>query len=319
MPTAPIFRAKLGITPTCWRNADFPDIGHDIQAADIIRGIKQCSATDGSGTAVRYRGTSLAPYFQNSDSALKLLRSEPNPLKITEPWVSTFFTEYGGVKKTFDAFEELLAFFHDNDIPLQRLGVAEFGNAVHLQPDTPLSERPRFSQRQWESLVTGLNELGKQCRQHDIDLCYHPHMGTGVQSQQDMDRLMAATDTESVKLLLDTGHLTWAGGDPIAAVRRHGRRIKHVHLKNVRPTVVQAAAEKDLSFKKAVLAGVFTVPGDHGGVEFGAVVKELRRVGYDGKWLVVEAEQKVKNVEEGNARAQKALGFLAGLGLGAAA
>ncbi|MFI9772958.1 TIM barrel protein [Streptomyces sp. NPDC052415] len=315
MASAPIFRAKLGITPTCWRNADFPDIGRDIAAADIIDGIKQCSATSPSGAEVRYRGTSLGPYFKEPE--LKRLRSEPHPLTITEPWVSTFFTEYGGAKKTLDEFDELLSLFQDNDLPLKRLGVAEFGNAVHLEPDTPLSERPRFSQRQWENLVTGLNDLGKQCRQHGIELCYHPHMGTGVQSQQDMDRLMAATNAESVKLLLDTGHLTWAGGDPVAAVRRHGRRIKHVHLKNVRPDIVETALGENYSFKQAVLAGVFTVPGDRGGVDFEGVVKELRRVGYDGKWLVVEAEQKLKDVQEGNAYAQKALGFLAGLGLGA--
>ncbi|MFF5760647.1 TIM barrel protein [Streptomyces longwoodensis] len=313
MTSAPIHQARLGITPTCWRNADFPDIGDDITAADVIQGIKQCAATEVSGAEVRYHGTSLAPYFEEPE--LNLLRSGPRPLTITEPWVSTFYTEYDGAEKTLRDFEELLRFFKENDLPLERLGVAEFGNAVHLQPDTPLSERPHFSQGQWESLATGLNDLGRRCRTHGIELCYHPHMGTGVQSQQDLDRLMAATDPESVKLLLDTGHLTWAGGDPVAAVRRHGRRIRHVHLKNVRPDIVRVAGEENLSFKQAILAGVFTVPGDGEGVAFKDVVDELRRVGYDGKWLVVEAEQKL-NAQEGNTYAQTALSFLAELGLG---
>ncbi|MGW3989891.1 TIM barrel protein [Streptomyces sp. NPDC004830] len=313
-PAAPIERARLGITPTCWRNADFPDIGERIAPADIIGGIRACTATV-SGAEVRYRGTSLAPYFHEPE--LNLLRKPPHPIELTEPWVSTFYTEHGGAERTLRDFEKLRTYFGDRRLPLRRLGVAEFGNAVHLEPDTPLSERPRFSQRQWESLVTGLNDLGERCRKDGIELCYHPHMGTGVQSQSDMDRLMAATDTKSVKLLLDTGHLTWAGGDPVAAVRRHGRRIRHVHLKNVSPDIVRDARRNDYSFRTAVEKGVFTVPGEPGGVDFPAVIDELRRVGYDGEWLVVEAERDLSNVDEGNRYAQTALAFLAGLGLGA--
>jgi inosose dehydratase len=75
----------------------------------------------------------------------------------------------------------------------------------------------------------------------------------------------------------------------LGATRRHGKRIKHVHCKDVRLDVLAEARKKDLSFLDAVLAGVFTVPGD-GGVDFTAFAKQLAANGYRG-WAVVEAEQ----------------------------
>jgi len=99
---------------------------------------------------------------------------------------------------------------------------------------------------------------------------------------------MAETGPE-VGLLLDTGHLTFAGGEPIRAARRHAARIAHVHCKDVRAPVMAEALRRDLPFLAAVLEGVFTVPGD-GSVDFAAVFGALAQGGYAG-WLVVEAEQ----------------------------
>ena len=113
-------------------------------------------------------------------------------------------------------------------------------------------------------------------------------MGTVVQTEAEIDRLMATRATTS-GLLLDTGHLVFAGGDPVAVARRHGARIVHVHCKDVRAAVLADVLRDDRSFLRAVLDGVFTVPGD-GSIDFAAVLRELHRAGYAG-WLVVEAEQ----------------------------
>jgi sugar phosphate isomerase/epimerase len=111
-------------------------------------------------------------------------------------------------------------------------------------------------------------------------------MGTVVESASDIDALMAATGP-SVHLLLDSGHATFAGADPAALARRYRTRISHVHAKDVRPEIMAQAHRERLSFLDAVIAGVFTVPGD-GCVDYPAVFRELE--GYAG-WVVVEAEQ----------------------------
>jgi inosose dehydratase len=100
---------------------------------------------------------------------------------------------------------------------------------------------------------------------------------------------MERTDPELVHLLLDTGHLAFAGADPLQVAREHAARIKHVHLKDVRPDVVKRARKQKLSFQQAIEDGVFTVPGD-GAIDFVPILDVLAGAGFEG-WLVVEAEQ----------------------------
>jgi inosose dehydratase len=113
-------------------------------------------------------------------------------------------------------------------------------------------------------------------------------MGTVVETAAEIDRLMAVTGP-AVGLLLDTGHLTYAGGDVLAVARRHAARLAHVHMKDVRPAMLTRARARDLSFLDAVVDGVFTVPGD-GGVDYPPLLAALDAGDYAG-WLVVEAEQ----------------------------
>jgi inosose dehydratase len=99
---------------------------------------------------------------------------------------------------------------------------------------------------------------------------------------------MAATGP-AVGLLLDTGHLTYAGADPCAVARRHLQRINHIHCKDVRRAELDSARARDASFLAAVLSGVFTVPGD-GSIDYPPILAILKEASYAG-WLVVEAEQ----------------------------
>jgi inosose dehydratase len=120
-----------------------------------------------------------------------------------------------------------------------------------------------------------------------MKVAYHPHMGTVIQDRSDVDQLMERT--EHLGLLLDTGHLAFAGAAPGEVLRDHGARVAHVHMKNIRPAVIAEARAEGWSFEAAVRAGVFTVPGD-GGLDFRPIVTHLAELGYKG-WLIVEAEQ----------------------------
>ena len=104
----------------------------------------------------------------------------------------------------------------------------------------------------------------------------------------EIDRLMAGTG-EAVHLLFDTGHCVYAHGDPQALLERHIGRITHIHCKDIRRPVLEQAWAGDWSFMDAVLAGIFTVPGD-GSIDYPPLLRRLAAAGYDG-WLVVEAEQ----------------------------
>jgi inosose dehydratase len=165
---------------------------------------------------------------------------------------------------------------------------AEVSRCTHADQRTPLSQRPHIARDQWQRFGERMTRLAEKMRGAGLRLAYHHHMGTVVQSAADIDKLMHST-ADAVGLLLDTGHLTYAGGDPAQIAERYASRIVHVHCKDVRQSVLERARNEDSSFLNAVLDGVFTVPGD-GVVNYRNVLQPLARSAYRG-WLVVEAEQ----------------------------
>jgi myo-inosose-2 dehydratase len=163
---------------------------------------------------------------------------------------------------------------------------AETSNAIHGDRSKPLHQRPRLRDGEWIEFGRRVTAVADAVLAEGVRLVYHHHLGTVVESEADIDALMATTGP-SVHLLLDTGHATAAGVDPAALARLYRARISHFHAKDVRPNVLAAAKRDRLSFLDAVIAGMFTVPGD-GCVDYPAVLRELGN--YSG-WAVVEAEQ----------------------------
>jgi inosose dehydratase len=269
-------RVQLGVTPTLWWNDDFPSI-------DIGIPFEQCVS---EMALAGFQGCSIGHKYPTDPATLKSAL-DLRGLRVSEPWVSTYFTIDGMEEQTVDAFEAQLSFL--KAIGGHDIVVAEFGRTSHILPVALFANRPIFDDQQWDRLSAGLNRLGKIADAAGMRLCYHHHMGTGVMTRADVDRLLAGTDPHVVNLLLDTGHLVFAGDDPLALAQAHADRIKHVHLKDVRPEIVSRVKEEGLSFQQGIEVGVFTVPGD-GSIDFVPILQTLGAAGYEG-WLVVEAEQ----------------------------
>ena len=269
-------RVRLGVTPTLWWNDDFPLI-------DIGIPFGQCVS---EMALAGFQGCSVGHKYPKDPVELKAAL-DLRGLRVSEPWTSTYFTINGMEQRTIEAFEETLGFI--KQAGGNELVVAELGGSSHVIPVALFDNRPIFDDRQWDQLSNGLNRLGKIAVDAGMRLSYHHHMGTGVMTRADVDRLMASTDPGLVHLLLDTGHLAFAGDDPVAAAYAYADRIGHVHLKDIRPEVVSRVREERLSFQEGILDGVFTVPGD-GVIDFVPVLEALGAAAYEG-WLVVEAEQ----------------------------
>jgi len=269
---------QFGVTPTLWANDDFPDIDIGIPFGQIISEMALAG----------FAGTSRGGKYPLDPKVLKP-ELELRGLVISEPWVSTYFTiqdMYEETLKNFDREIEFLLGMGSGDMVL-----AELGGSSHQQPVALVPNAPRFTQTQWQSLGDGLNTLGGKARQHNIKMCYHHHMGTGVMTMEDVARLAEVTDPDLVCICLDTGHLHFAGGDCLEFINLYSNRIKHVHLKNIRQPVMDRVYKEKLSFKDAIKAGVFTVPGDEEGcMDFAAILKALAAKNFSG-WMVVEAEQ----------------------------
>jgi inosose dehydratase len=265
---------RLGINPLTWTIDDLPQVGGETS-------LETCLA---EARAAGYDGIELGCKFPRTAPELKAALA-PHGLALVSGWYSARLLER-------DAADEFEAIRAHRDL-LVALGcevvvVAETTGCIHGDRGRRLSRRPVLAPTDWPRFTARLDELGSRLRDAGLGLSYHHHMGTVVQTDDEIDRLMGSCD-EAVGLLLDTGHLTFAGGDPVRVATRHAARITHVHCKDVRRIVLERSLNRDCSFLDAVLDGIFTVPGD-GCVDYPATLAPLGRANYRG-WLVVEAEQ----------------------------
>lgn len=208
-------------------------------------------------------------------------------MEIASAWFSTFLTTKP-IEETVEEFIKHRDFLHGMGAKV--IVVSEQGHSIQGLMDVPLfKNKPVFTEEEWEKLADGLHHLGKLAQEKGLHIVYHHHMGTGVQTTTEIEKLMDMTDPALVSLLFDTGHLVFSGEEPLYILKKYLPRIKHVHLKDIRQEVVDVVKEKELSFLQAVKNGAFTVPGD-GVIVFDEVFTILANSNYQG-WFVVEAEQ----------------------------
>ena len=271
---------RLGVNPIGWSNDDLQDIGGDIPLETCLSEAREAG----------FEGMEKGHKLPNEGEALKAKLAEFD-LVFVGGWYSTELLRRSA-REEFEAAQAHIAMTKGAGAGV--MIAAECSNTIHGDRSAPLSTRPQLERSQWLEFGARMTEFAKRVAGEGLNLCYHHHMGTVVQSEQDIDAFMAATK-DPVHLLLDTGHATWGGADPAVLADRYKARIGHVHCKDVRWGKMREASAKDLSFLDAIIGlgdqlGVYTVPGD-GVIDYTAVFKAL--VGYSG-WVVVEAEQDPK-------------------------
>ncbi len=267
---------KLGIAPIAWTNDDMPDLGRE-------NTFEQCVS---EMALAGFSGSEIGNKYPRDPAALAYAL-EIRGLKVANAWFSSFLTTkpYDETEKAFIAQADFLA-----AVGADCIGASEQGHSIQGLMDAPIfGERHIMDAGEWDRLAKGLNSLGRIAADKGLSLVYHHHMGTVVQTGADTDRLMADTDPALVGLLFDSGHFAYSGEDPVAMLRKHIGRVRHVHLKDIRPAAVEQVRAENLSFLRGVRLGAFTVPGD-GSIDFPAIFALLAGAGYRG-WLVVEAEQ----------------------------
>lgn len=269
-------KIKIGIAPIGWTNDDMPDLGKENSFEKTIAEMAQAGFS-GCEIGSRFPGEK-----EKIKSALDLLG-----ISVCNAWMSTYLLTkpMGNTLTDFRKHLEKLQY-----LGAKVVGISEQSNSVQGCLDVPiLGRKVEFTPEQWDIVCSGFDILGDIASDYGISLIVHHHMGTGVQTVREIDYLMERTDPKHVGLLLDTGHLAFCGEDYLEVYTKHKKRIKHIHLKDIRFDVLEKVRSADMSFLDGVREGVFTVPGD-GGIDFILLFEFLRHDCYDG-WLVVEAEQ----------------------------
>ena len=264
-----------GIAPIGWRNDDIPEIGKDNTLSHLLSDI----------VVAGFEGTEVGGFFPEPDVLNKELRLRN--LRVASQWFSSYIIR-DGIEAASKAFHEHCAYLQK--VNADAVVVSEQTYSIQgLTDKNVFGEKPYFTDEEWNLLCEGLNELGKIAEQYDLKLVFHHHMGTGVQTLEEVDRLMENTDPNHVHLLYDAGHIYVSDGDYMTLLKKHMVRIKHVHFKDVRENIQDQCKQDSKSFLDSFLAGMFTVPGD-GVIDFAEIYQVLIDNDYSG-WIVVEAEQ----------------------------
>ncbi|MDA1476895.1 myo-inosose-2 dehydratase [Bacillus changyiensis] len=263
-----------GIAPIGWRNDDIPEIGAGNTLQHLLSDI----------VVAGFQGTEAGGFFPSPAILNKEL--ELRNLRIAGKWFSSYILR-DGIETVQKAFRVHCQYLKEVDADVAV--VSEQTYSVQCLDKNVFKEKPYFTDQEWQLLCTGLNHLGKIAEQFQLKLVYHHHLGTGVQTEEEVDRLMAGTDPEDVHLLYDTGHAYISDGNYMNILVKHINRIQHVHFKDARLQVMKKCKAEGNSFQQAFLQGMFTVPGD-GCIDFVEVYETLVKNRYSG-WIVIEAEQ----------------------------
>ena len=264
----------LGIAPIGWSNDDLPELGGNITLEQCLREAREAG----------YSGVEKGGKFPMDAKVLGPIL-EGHDLKLVNGWFSGEL-RHGSVEREKRRIAQQLALYQALDVSV--MVYAETTGTVQNKLDTPVADRPRMPEEEFKSYGDRLTELAEWLRSEGCPMTFHHHMGTVVETEHEVDLLLSRTG-DAVGLLFDTGHLYFAGGDVLATVKRHGKRINHVHGKDIRASVLARLKAGNWSFLKGVVEGVFTVPGD-GVIDYGPFAALLAEIGYRG-WVVVEAEQ----------------------------
>ncbi len=267
----------FGTNPIAWANDDDRSIGADIATTRIL---------DEAGRQIGFDGIENGHRWPEDPEALRALLAEYG-LKFISGWYSTELL-IRSVDDEIAAVQPHLAKLKHNGCKV--CIVCETSNAIHGDAARPVNDRPTLTPAEMTAFGAKLEAFAAYLAGQGVTLVYHHHMGTIVESPQEIDALMATTGPHT-HLLFDAGHCTFGGGDPAAVLAKHADRVRHFHAKNIRPEIVAKVRTEGWSFLQGVVGGAFTVPGDQdGGVDFKPLLQILADHTYDG-WIVIEAEQ----------------------------
>ena len=264
-----------GMHPITWRNDDIPEVGAYNTLEDMLLDLAD----------VGFRGTECAGFFPAKEVVKE--RAEARGIKIVAQWFSSFIVR-DGVEAVIPEFREKCKYLQY--LGATRIVVSEQTGSVQGVRDVCIfTNKPVLNDEEWVKLAEGLNVLGDIAHQYGLELVYHHHLGTVVQTKEETIRLMDMTDPAKVSLLFDTGHAFVGDGDVMGLLEAVIDRVRHVHFKDVREEKLQESREQNRSFLDSFLNGMFTVPGD-GMIDFTQPYRFLVDHGYK-EWILVEAEQ----------------------------
>jgi len=235
-----------------------------------------------------YTGTELGPYgFLPTNTAELKAELQKRKLSLLGAFVPLPLPHAGQHEAAYQSAMEVARLLAGNGAPYMVL--ADAMDPARMAVAGSVDEtRDGMDASAWDGAARLLTRVARSASELGLRCVFHHHAGTFVETPGEVDRLFALTDPDLLGLCLDTGHYFYGGGDPVECARKYGKRIRHLHFKDVRPAVLDAVRRDRVPYLEAIRMGVFCELGE-GGVNLTGVIKELNAAGFDG-WGVFEQD-----------------------------
>lgn len=238
-----------------------------------------------------YSGTELGPYgFFPTDPALLKPQLDKRKLKLLGSFVPVVLSDPASagiavehIRKVGDLLAALKA-------PFLVLADAQSEERNRLSGRVPRDGSAGLTAAQWKNVAHVVEEAAKVSAEFGLDLVFHPHVATYVETPEECERFFDVTAHTGIGLCLDTGHCDYGGGDSLTEAAKFASVLRFLHIKDVDTSVLMEARRKKLTFEQAIEEKVFTIIGQ-GSIDFPRLFRLLEKNNYSG-WMVIEQDVK---------------------------
>lgn len=271
---------RLGTAPITWGVCEMEGWGERLPYPRVLDEMR----------ALGFTGTELGPpgYLPAEPNALRKVLAERDLAFVGSFCPIVAPRDRAGADRAFAEAHALTLFLAAAGAPF--LVLADAGDDARLSvagraggPDAP-----RLDDDGWRWFAETAERIGDDANAHGIRAVFHPEAGSYVETEHEIEELLTRTDAALLGLCLDTGHVAYGGGDPVALARRHSERTLHIHAKDVDPAILARVRDEGLGYLEAASAGIF-VPAGAGMVDFAGVFTALDLARSD-RWVIVEQD-----------------------------
>ncbi len=238
-----------------------------------------------------YTGTELGPYgFFPTDPAVLKPQFDKRHLKLLGSFVPVVLSDPASaeiavahIRKVGDLLSTLKA-------PFLVLADAQSDERNRISGRVPRDGSAGLTPVQWKNVAKVVEEAAKVSADFGLDLVFHPHVATYVETPEECERFFDVTSHTGIGLCLDTGHCEYGGGDTVTEASKFATVLRFLHIKDVDNKILEEARRKKLNFEQAIEEKVFTIIGQ-GSIDFPALFRLLDKNNYTG-WMVIEQDVK---------------------------
>jgi len=274
-------RFRFACAPVSWGVEDYYGPSWEQPYERILDEMVECG----------YTGTELGPYkYFPTDPATLAPVLRRRSLEMLSSFVPVNLADPARVAETADLIRSVGSLLAALGGPCVILADAQSKERESIAGRVPEDGSASLTAEQWRNVARIAGEAEKIAGEFGLDLVFHPHVATFVETPQETERFFDAVSASKIGLCLDTGHCLYGGGDPVAIATRYKSLLRYVHIKDIDATVLEESNRKKLNFDQAIEAGVFTQIGE-GCIDFQTFFRTLQENGYSG-WCVVEQDIK---------------------------